>query len=150
MSLFVQLAVGSLMIALTVAVHAVALDRIIRWAKPMERLLKRVSKAFWRPFMAAWVVVSVFAVNIVHIWVWAFLYLIYGCESLDGFSEALYFSTVTYTTLGSSDGSDLGQSCHMLTGVEGANGFLLFGWTTAFIFEIISQIYYREVKELAD
>jgi voltage-gated potassium channel len=150
MDLFIQLAIGSVMIGVTVALHAFALDRIIRHAKFAEEALKRVIKPLWRPIMAALVVVTVFVVNVVHMWLWAFLYMGYGCQSLDSLSDALYFSTVTYTTLGSADGAHLGASCHMLTGVEGANGFLLFGWTTAFIFEIISQIYYREIKRLAD
>ena len=61
--------------------------------------------------------------------------------------KALYFSTVTYSTLGYGD-IIIGEGYRMLAAIEGTNGFLLFGWTTAFIFEIISQMYKAEAKKL--
>lgn len=61
--------------------------------------------------------------------------------------DALYFSTVTFTTVGFGD-IVLAPSIRMLSAIEAANGFLLFGWTTAFIFELISKIYAYEAKGL--
>ncbi len=147
MDLFIQLVIGSAMIALTVMIHAIALDFIIKHAGIAEKLLRRVAGPVWRPLMAGVVVVSAFAAHIVQIWCWAFLY--YGLHALplNGFAETLYFATVTYTTLGYGD-ITLEPAYRMLSAIEGANGFLLFGWTTAFIFEVINQLYRREVKEI--
>lgn len=97
--------------------------------------------------MAVIIVASVFTVHVAQIWLWAFVYLAIGAEPLNDFSETLYFATVTYTTLGYGDVT-LEPSFRMLSAVEGANGFLLFGWTTAFIFEVIGQLYKRETMEL--
>ena len=147
MNLFFQLGLGSIMIGVTVMMHAMALDFIIKRAGFTEAILRRIVDGFWRPLMAAAIVVSVFTVHVAQIWCWAFLYLAVGAEPLNDFSETLYFATVTYTTLGYGDVT-LGAPYRMLAAVEGANGFLLFGWTTAFIFEVIGQLYKHETMEL--
>ncbi len=147
MNLFLQLLTGAGMIGVTVIIQAMALDFIIRRTGASEKLLRRLSRNFWQPLMASIVVVSVFAVQITHIWLWAILYRVLGCAPLENFSDALYFATTTYTTLGYGD-IVLEPSFRMLSGVEAANGFLLFGWTTAFIFEVISQLYKREAKSI--
>ena len=135
------------MIGITVMIHAVTLDFVIKHAKRVEAFIRSVFKRLWRPVMASTIVVSVFAAHIVQIWLWAFLYMAVDAQPLENFSDTLYFATVTYTTLGYGD-LTLNPSFRMLSAVEGANGFLLFGWTTAFIFEVIGQLYEHEVKEL--
>lgn len=135
------------MIGLTVMTHAIALDLIIKNAHCVRVFISTIFKPFWRPVMASTIVVSIFCVHIFQIWMWAFLYILVDAQPLQNFSETLYFATVTYTTLGYGD-LTLAPSFRMLGAVEGANGFLLFGWTTAFIFEVIAQLYRHEAMEL--
>ena len=147
MSLFSQLCIGAFMIALTVAIHAVALDIIIRRVKSAEILVRSHSEIIWKPFLASIIVLSVFSVHVIQIWLWAILYLFLDSVTLHTLSEALYFSTVTFTTVGYGD-IILGPETRMLSAVEAANGFLLFGWTAAFIFEVISQLYRTETDDI--
>ena len=135
------------MIALTVIIHAIALDYIIRHAGLAEKILRHITSYIWRPCMSALIVVTIFMVHVINIWLWAWLYLALDSVPLHSISEALYFSTVTYTTVGFGD-ITLDLSSRMLSGIEAANGFILFGWTTAFIFEVISQLYRKEGKLL--
>lgn len=147
MNLFLQLLVGSFMIGITVVIHAITLDFMIKRVGYIENCVRRVLKSFWKPIMAGMIVVSVFIVNVIHIWLWAFLYLVLECPPINNLPDALYFSTVTYTTVGYGD-ITLDSSFRMLSGIESANGFLLFGWTTAFILEVISQLYKREAHSI--
>ncbi len=147
MNLLLQLVLGGGLIGVTVIIHAIGLDFIMRHAPILERSLRRTTAFIWRPCMAGIIVVGVFAVHIVEIWLWALVYFSLDAAPLQSFSESLYFATVTYTTLGYGD-ITLGPESRMLSAIEGANGFLLFGWTAAFIFEVISQLYRREAKEL--
>jgi voltage-gated potassium channel len=147
MTLLLQLAIGSLMIGMTTVLHAIALDFIIKHVHRLEVFFQGATRYIWKPLASAIVVVTIFTSHVLHIWLWAFLYLALGCEPINNFSDSLHFATVTYTTLGYGD-ITLGQSYRMLSGVEAANGFILFGWTTAFIFEIISRIYKREVRSI--
>ena len=146
MSLIYQLLVGGLMIALTVAIQAVALDFIIIKAKFAKALISHRVYA-WKPILASVVVVTVFFIHIVQIWLWAILYLSLDSIPLNTLADALYFSTVTFSTVGYGD-ITLKHSARMLSAIEAANGFLLFGWTTAFIFEVISKIYKSEARSL--
>lgn len=142
-----QLLIGTGMIAATVIVHALALDIIFKNIQWIERPARRLSKPFWKAIVSVMVVVSLFAVHVLLIWSWAGLYLLRDCAPLTNIAEAVYFATVTYTTLGYGD-ITLDPSCRMLSGVEAANGLILFGWTTAFIFEVISTLYRREAQSL--
>ena len=145
MNLFMQLIIGGAMIGLTVVIHAITLDFIMKRIDIAGTILKRAVRYLWKPVMTSAIVVIIFATHIVHIWLWAWLYLALNCLPHDNISDALYFSAATYTTLGYGD-ITLEPSFRMLSGIEAGNGFLLFGWTTAFIFEITSKLYKRDIN----
>lgn len=128
-----------LMIGLTVGIHAFALDRLInavlRHFVPFSR---HTFKKSWKILVLMVTVLGVFSSHIMQIWIWAGLYL-----TLSVFSDletALYFSTTMFTTLGLGD-IVLDKSWRLLSVFEAANGFILFGWSTAFIFEVMSTLY---------
>ncbi len=54
--------------------------------------------------------------------------------------EALYFSLVTFTTLGYGD-LYIHSSWRLLSGIEAVNGIMLIGWTTALIYSLIQRIF---------
>ena len=49
------------------------------------------------------------------------------------------FSTTSFTTLGHGD-VVLDRHWRLFGVIEGANGLLLFGWSTAFLFSVISRM----------
>ena len=57
--------------------------------------------------------------------------------------RGIYFSMVTFTTLGFGDVVLTGQ-WRTLASIQAANGVIIFGWTTALIFYFIQQIYKEE------
>lgn len=146
MTLLVQLIIGSVLIGVTVGFHALALDLIIRFTGHIEVPVRSRFTNIWRAVLSGIFVVIVFAVHVAIIWLWTVVYIFRRCQPLNDIADAVYFSTASYTTMGSS--LVLDHSCHMLSGVESANGFILIGWTTAFIFEVVSQLYRREVRSL--
>lgn len=147
MNLFSELAIGGGMIATTVVIHAITMDTIMNRVVIFYRALRASLGHFAKPAIASLIVVSLFTAHVINIWLWASLYLHLDAPPLNTLSDALYFSTVTYTTVGYGD-IVLSQNFRMLSGIEAANGMLLFGWTTAFIFEIITKIYRREADFL--
>lgn len=66
--------------------------------------------------------------NVVQIVLWAIPYRIFG--DLADFEEALYFSGVTFTSLGYGDVTLHGK-LRLLTPLQAANGLMMFGVTTA-------------------
>jgi voltage-gated potassium channel Kch len=61
--------------------------------------------------------------------------------------EALYFSTVTFTTLGYGD-VVLSPDWRLLSAFQSANGTIIVGWTTAMVFLAVRWIYaYQDPDE---
>ena len=72
----------------------------------------------------------------VVVWVWAFVLMSTG--AVPGLEPAVYFALVCFTTLGFGD-ITLPTEWRLLSALIGANGFLMFGWSTAFMVELISK-----------
>jgi voltage-gated potassium channel Kch len=105
--------------------------------------LKVARSNFQTTLLLSYFVLWLFVATIIEVWAWALLYLIIGAaQSLE---EAAYFSTVTFTTLGYGD-ITLDESWRLLSSFEGANGLLMFGWSTALIFAAVQRVYELERK----
>jgi hypothetical protein len=54
-------------------------------------------------------------------------------------TDLIYFSFVNYTTLGYGDVTPV-ERWHLLGPMTAMNGVLLFGWSTAVIFEVLRRV----------
>ena len=133
-----QLLIGSAMIALTVVIHTVGLIALVAYLK--GRGLRAVGDGHYFVMMRVLVltILGIFLLHTVEIWCWAALYVWLG--ELKDFHQALYFSTVTFTTLGYGD-IVLDERWQLLTSLEAANGIILFGVSTAFIFAVLRKLF---------
>ncbi len=129
-----QLTIGSALVVVTVLVHGVSLDIIVRALRAigMETLNR------WRLLSLSLFVLAVFSAHVIEIWIWAVFY--FFIEEISTFKTALYFSTSSFTTVGYGD-LTLSEEWRLLGSLEAANGMILFGWSTAFIFSVIHRIY---------
>lgn len=128
---------------ITVVLHAVILDFYVSFLKKISNQIRILCKKYWEIPVMVMTVAVVFLSILVQIWLWAFLFLYLEPEILPDLESALYFSTSSYTTVGFGD-VYLDKDWRLLSVFEAANGFILFGWSTAFIFEIISKLYQNE------
>lgn len=87
--------------------------------------------------LVAGVSLAVLGVVTAGVWTWALVYLALGM--IDTLEAAVYFSLVTYTTVGFGDIVP-GPEWRVLAAMEGANGFLTFGLLTALLVEALRQI----------
>jgi hypothetical protein len=124
-----NLVLGTLMITLTVLVHTFGLMAVTR---AMAQLTARFRMHGHRSRVVAMisVVMGLFVVLAVEIWLWAACYLAIGM--LQDIESALYFSTVTFATVGYGDIFPT-RDWRVLAALEGINGFLLIGWSTAYL-----------------
>jgi hypothetical protein len=85
-------------------------------------------------------------IHAIHALVWAGCYYLIPETSgqFESFSEAFYFSIVTFTTLGYGDITLL-SDWRLLSGLESINGIMLIGWSTAMMYSLIQNIY-RKIK----
>lgn len=133
-----QLVLGSIMILTTTVIHGVFTTT------GLGALRKRYAESAdiisnWRASLVlALFVLWLFLATIVEVWAWAGLYLLTG--AVKTLEEAVYFSTVTFTTLGYGD-VVLDPSWRLLSSFEAANGLFLFGWSTALVFAVVQWIF---------
>ena len=79
-----------------------------------------------------------FATAVLQVMLWALLYELGG--ALDSFSEALYFSLVTFTSLGYGDVT-VGLDWRLVAGCQALSGLLLVGWSTALLVVVLQRIW---------
>ncbi|NNE25098.1 MAG: two pore domain potassium channel family protein [Rhizobiales bacterium] len=131
-----QLFIGSMVIAATVAIHA---EMLALMTKNSARLMQ-LARAHLRRFSeTGFITVGVLYILLAHtieVWFWAFVLLATG--AVTGLEPAVYFSLVSFTTLGFGD-ITLGTEWRLMSALIGANGFLLFGWSTAYMVELIRR-----------
>jgi hypothetical protein len=89
---------------------------------------------------------SLFVLHAIEIWLYAAFYVLVG--ELKTFSEALYFSTSTYATIGYGD-IVLTPRWRIVGAIEGVNGIILLGWSTAFFVSIVQRVDALERGEVA-
>jgi len=132
--------IGSALIAVTVLIHAIGTTAWVR------HLGKKYNGTLpWSGRRSMLVLINtaliVFALHTVEIVIWAAAYqALIPINELATFEEAVYFSFVTFTTLGYGD-ITLSAGWRLLSGIEAMNGIILVGWTTAMIFSVVQHIW---------
>jgi hypothetical protein len=136
--LLLNLAVAGAMVALTVMVHfwgLIALTRIVSGGSERLRAHEGAGRA---AIVIVLGVFGVFALHTVEIWLYAALYHGVLTETRS-FEEALYFSTTTFASIGYGD-IVLSPRWRLISAIEGANGVILFAWSTAFLFTLTRRL----------
>jgi hypothetical protein len=131
--------IGSALVATTVAIHAAGSTAWLRFV--VARYLTEDGAWGGRSSMVAITstVIVLISLHALQITVWATAYrALVPTGELATFEEALYFSFVTFTTLGYGD-ITLSEGWRLLSGIQALNGILLVGWTTALLFAIVQR-----------
>lgn len=131
-----QLIIGSLVIVLTVAVQAECFSLLSSRFDSIVRLLRRYLRRFANTGAVIVGVLVILFVHTVNVWIWAIVFIVVG--AFDAMEPALYFSIVSFTTVGFGD-VILNPDWRLLSGLTAANGFLTFGWSTAYMVELVRR-----------
>jgi hypothetical protein len=129
-----QIAIGSVLLILTVVVHAVFTEAALRAFGGSRQERWRLQSGWGRVSALGTLVLMMFFAALLEAWIWAVTYMAVG--AISGLEEALYFSIVTFTTLGYGDVT-LHAGWRLLASFEAANGTIMFGWTTAMIVALV-------------
>lgn len=131
-----QLALGTVVIIINAVIQA---EMFSAFSGRLEAVVVRLRRVFRRFTNTATIVVCVLfvmGVQTINVWVWGLTFYLAGVfQSLE---PALYFSLVSYSTLGFGD-IILDEKWRMLSGLAAANGLLSFGWSTAYMVELVRR-----------
>jgi voltage-gated potassium channel len=131
-----ELMVSGVLVALTVVVHLAGLDLLLSLTRLHLRLFTTAWVHLDRLVVPLGIVMGLFALHGIEIWLYAFAYRILGV--LPDLEQALYFSVSAYSTLG--EAPALPHAWRVVGVLEGINGMLLLGWSTAFVFHILDHL----------
>ena len=130
-----QLVIGMAAISASVAIQAA-------FMAAAGRLSRRVRRPPTGPVAQALTIIAVvmwfFVAICAQCWLWAALLVTLG--AVEGFEPAIYFTTVTFTTLGYGD-IVLGPEWRLLGAFAATNGTIIVGWTTAMIVLAVQRVY---------
>lgn len=133
--MFGQLLLAATFAIITVVTHLTGLALIVRTLRSHHRMIRPLKSAPVATLLFA--TVAILGIHTAEIWLYALFYV--QLEAVDSFEVALYFSTVTYSSLGYGD-ILLGEDWRIFGAIEGAVGLLMIGWSTAFLVSLLGQL----------
>jgi len=133
--------IAACMMVVTTAIHAGGMMLAMQAVRKYEAELSKRS-SLRHIFRISGIVILMFLVSVLEVSVWAVTYL--SLNAIEGFERALYFSMVTFTTLGYGD-VVLAEQWRLLGSFEAANGIIMFGWTTAIVIAVVQRFYFGKI-----
>ncbi len=138
--MIIQLFVSSVMVLITVIIHGmglVILGLMLRGEVQVERAHHVPGFSLRTMGFTLALVCALFVLHGTEIWLYAFLYE--GIGAVDNLETAVYFSTISYAGIGFDD-RYIDPAWRLVAAIEGINGLLLLGWSTAFFVTIVSRL----------
>ncbi|MEQ1551222.1 ion channel [Sphingorhabdus sp.] len=137
--MLLHLTASTILVIITVLFHGTGLAlfaRILRKELREERLHHIPSFSLRSMFFTLGLVLALFVLHGIEIWLYAFFYLIVG--AIGDLETAVYFSTISYAGIGYDD-RYIVPAWRLVAAIEGINGLLLLGWSTAFFVTMITR-----------
>jgi hypothetical protein len=135
-----ELVISTGMVLFTVLTHLIGLSVLVHLTRihitkfattvQMDRILVPLG-----------MVLGLFMIHGIEIWTYAMVYFLSGIAH--GIEPALYLSIGAYTTNGWVD-IHLPPGWRIVLSLEGVNGLLLVGWSTAYLFQNLNRVMLTE------
>jgi len=135
MDMLRQLLMGGAVSLCNIAVHAIVMATVVSNARKALNW-ERGRSQVWLVAVMVVTVGILMAAHVAEVLIWAVAYAFLGVAP--GGTDVLYFAFVNYTTLGYGDVLPL-ERWRLLGPMAAMNGVLLFGWSTAVIFEVLRR-----------
>jgi hypothetical protein len=136
--MLVQLVIGAGASVCCITIHSFMMAVVLKVARSQANIREYSSVSLSRIMASA--VCVLMAAHTLEVMIWAVVYRAVSIAPVG--SDFLYFAFVNYTTLGYGDIIPA-EHWRLLGPVAAMNGILLFGWSTAVIFEILRQTLIR-------
>jgi hypothetical protein len=130
-----QFLFGGAVSAVNIALHALVMTVLVQIARNASAR----SRSHASQHLLMVMIPTVLVLMVTHaseIIVWALAYSLVGATPED--ADRVYFAFVNYTTLGYGDVVPV-RRWNLLGPMTAMNGVLLFGWSTAVIFEVLRR-----------
>jgi len=130
-----QFLVGAAVSVCNIAIHAFLMAAVI-WAARVTAAIAGERQSLRLIAVMIATVSLLMAAHFSEVLVWSLAYAIVDVSHKG--ADLVYFSFVNYTTLGYGDVTPVAR-WHLLGPMTAMNGVLLFGWSTAVIFDVLRR-----------
>jgi len=138
--MFRNITIGAILILLTTAVHAGGMSLSLR-SVHSHATIEGSRLHLNRVFKVGMVILIMYLVAIIEVLIWGTAYLAF--DAIEGLENVIYFSAVTFTTLGYGDVVLEGNQ-RILSSLEAINGIIMFGWSTAIVIAAVQRVYFHQ------
>lgn len=138
--MWIKIFIGCLLILMTTFIHGLTTRYVMHLAVKFTASEKERLKTA-KGYLVSFMVLIMFFASIFESVIWALGYIVLG--AIEKFEPALYFSLVTYTTLGYGD-ITLSENWRLLASFQAANGIIIFGWSTALVMAVVQKVYFNK------
>jgi hypothetical protein len=128
---------ATLMVCVTAVVHMAGLLSLLWVLRHGGSWRPTADQVFGQVLLILLVFLGIVAIHGVEIWLYAAAFLAVG--ALTHLETALYFSTVTFSSLGYGD-ILLSEEWRLFGAIEAANGLILLAWSTAFLLSVTARL----------
>ena len=139
--MWINIILGCLLMVLTTAIHGVVTRVIVHFITKRGAIASKKKHMFPGVLWLPSIVLIMFFITLLESALWSATYMAMG--AIDKLEEALYFSIVTFTTLGFGD-VVLSEEWRLLASFEAANGIIIFGWSTAIVVAVVQKLYFTK------
>ncbi len=140
-----SLIVSAAMMTVTVIIHMTGLLLLMAFLQARSPGLRPFHSRLGQGVFIVLTVMGLVVIHALEMWLYALLYRLIGVFS--DMEEALYFSVSAFTTVGFGE-IHIEGPWRILGALESFNGFLLIGWSTAFMVSVIGRIRTMEMDWL--
>jgi hypothetical protein len=137
--MFRQLLAGAAVSACNIAMHALVMTAVVTSARTIASKDMPHHSMLFTCIMIVTVSILM-AAHTLEVVIWALAYQMF--DAAPAGSDLLYFAFVNFTTLGYGDVTPA-KEWQLLGPMTAMNGVLLFGWSTAVIFEVLRRAMVR-------
>ncbi len=131
-----QIALGGSISLLNFAIHAILVSRVVVAAHRAVRATARMPPPRRLVVVTGTTATVLMFGHVAEVGVWAIFYAVAGVAPT---AEPFYFAFVNYTTLGYGDVVPSAE-WRLIGPITAMNGVLLFGWSTAVLFDVIRTV----------
>ncbi len=144
--MLLNITVGLIVVGLTVIIQGYCtIFWISKYDKERSSLNSNTFKKYGPRLLISTAVFLIF-IHLVQTALWALVYMLLpGITEFETFEKSMYFSLVTFTTLGYGE-ITIASANRVLAGLEAMNGIILIGWSTALMFAIFQELIKKSVK----
>ncbi len=136
--MLIQLSLATAMVVATILIHGAGITALARGMQlEIDAAEAHHHFSLKRASAILVIVLALFTLHGIEIWLYAAVYLVIG--AVQNLEAAVYYSTITYASIGFGD-SEMARPWRLVGAIEGINGVLLLGWSTAFFVTVVARL----------